>query len=106
MQNWTSAGEFALAGSSGTANAVDCAVPSALRSKRYWQFQNTGSTATRLYFAAVGVAADPEHNITFSTPPAAGAVITADYTPNCIAKDENHVFDLTLALTFGEYQEA
>ncbi len=32
-------------------------------------------------------------NIHFDTPPAAGAVITADYTTQTIAKDENHVFD-------------
>ena len=47
----------------------------------------------------------PAYNIHFDVAPAAGAVITIDYTPDCIAKDENHVFDLTLELTLGEYTE-
>ena len=33
-------------------------------------------------------------------------VITCDYVPDAIAKDENHVFDISLVLTLGEYQEA
>ena len=44
-------------------------------------------------------------NIHFDTPPAAGAVITADYTTKTIAKDENHVFDLTVTIQLGEYTE-
>lgn len=41
----------------------------------------------------------------FSTPPANGAVITADYQCDCIAKDADHVFDLTVTLQLGEYTE-
>lgn len=40
------------------------------------------------------------------TPPAAGAVITADYKCDCIAKDANHVFDVSLTIQLGEYTEA
>lgn len=43
------------------------------------------------------------NNIAFSAAPASGAVITADYHTSVIAKDVNHVFDLTATLNFGEY---
>lgn len=45
-------------------------------------------------------------NIHFGTPPPVGSVITADYTPRCIAKDANHVFDISVTFDFGEYTEA
>ena len=41
-------------------------------------------------------------HITFATPPAAGAVITADYTVPYIPKDENHVLDLQCSIQWGE----
>ena len=41
--------------------------------------------------------------IVFDIPPASGDVITADYHTPYIAKDENHVLDITLTLQFGEY---
>lgn len=44
-----------------------------------------------------------DKNIHFNTAPASGAVITADYFTSNIGKDSDHVFDLTLTLTFGEY---
>lgn len=43
------------------------------------------------------------YNVHFSTPPASGAVITANYKTPVIAKDENHVFDLTVTIQLGEY---
>lgn len=42
-------------------------------------------------------------NIHFTEPPAEGAVITADYTTPVIPKDDQHVFDLTVTLTFNEH---
>lgn len=45
------------------------------------------------------------YNVHFSTPPAAGAVITANYKTPVIAKDANHVFDLTVTIQLGEYTE-
>lgn len=44
--------------------------------------------------------------VKFNTPPAAGSVITARYETPVIAKDENHVFDLTVTIQLGEYTEA
>ena len=40
--------------------------------------------------------------ITFTTPPPAGSVITADYTVDYIPKDEFHVIDLQAAIQYGE----
>lgn len=45
------------------------------------------------------------YNIHFTTPPAEGAVITIDYDTPIIAKDVNHVFDLSVTLHLGEYTE-
>lgn len=44
------------------------------------------------------------YNIIFTTPPAQGDVITIDYTTDYIPKDSDHVLDVELTLTFGEYQ--
>ena len=44
------------------------------------------------------------YNIIFSTPPAQGDVITIDYTTDYIPKDADHVLDVELTLTFGEWQ--
>ena len=92
---------------SGNSSSFDeSAVPAAYRQKKYWRFKNTADMSRYWYIHAVGAAADEAHNIVFDTPPAAGAVITADYVPDCIAKDSNHVLDLSATLTLGEYQEA
>lgn len=45
-------------------------------------------------------------NIHFATPPAAGAVITADYETEVVTKDSNHVFDLNVVIRLGEYTES
>lgn len=42
-------------------------------------------------------------NVHFDTPPAQGDVITINYDTDLIAKDENHVFDLSVTLNFGEH---
>ena len=42
-------------------------------------------------------------NITFATAPEVGAVVTADYFTDTIPKDANHVYDLTVTLSLGEY---
>ena len=101
LVNWSETSELAITGYFATYQ-----IPQALRNKRFWALQNTNTGGVDFYVTvSAGNAPDVSHNIVFETPPAAGAVITADYTPDCIAKDENHVFDLTLTLTFGEYSE-
>lgn len=86
--------------------SITISIPAALQNKRFFRLC-TPTAPNSNYGALVRfVAGDgAEGNIIFSTPPAAGAVITCDYVPDCIAKDEDHVFDLTLEITFGEYQE-
>lgn len=79
--------------------------------KKYWRIgkipdppQNpTSDLATG--FQCFRSSADVLHNVHFDTPPAAGAVITADYVSGTVAKDENHVFDLTVTIQLGEYTE-
>ena len=102
MVTWTSAGTVALS----YRHWVELSVPAALKTKRFWRIDNAGSVPIRPDVHFVADVPDTAHNIVFTTPPAAGAVITCDYVPDCIAKDENHVFDLTLELSFGEYSEA
>lgn len=45
-------------------------------------------------------------NIVFDEPPAEGAVITIDYITPFVPKDENHVYDFSLTIQFGEYAES
>lgn len=59
-----------------------------------WTFQNMSSPSTY-----------NSNNIIFDVAPAEGSVITIDYTPQCIPKDENHVFDLSVTFHFGEYSD-
>ena len=42
-------------------------------------------------------------NITFAAAPEIGAVVTADYFTDTIPKDADHVYDLTVTITVGEY---
>lgn len=48
---------------------------------------------------------DVSKNIHFTTPPPEGSVITIDYYTPVVAKDANHVFDLTVTVQLGEYHE-
>jgi hypothetical protein len=47
----------------------------------------------------------PKANIRFTTPPAEGAVITANYYTPVVAKDSDHVFDMSITIHLGEYTE-
>lgn len=98
--NWTDVGTVT------TVSAVftDLSVPATLKTKKYIRFSNPESSSHTYIVQAVADVADTSSNIVFDTAPASGAVITADYTPDCIAKDSNHVFDIEVTFTFGEYQ--
>lgn len=70
----------------------------------------TDTTNATIYVdgvAATGVTVDNTsavaNNVHFATAPATGAVITGDYHTAVVAKDANHVFDLTVTIQLGEY---
>lgn len=72
-------------------------IPEAYQNSKYWAVNNGFSRA---------VSRDiPDTNIHFSTPPAEGVVIVANYKTKCLAKDENHVFDFEFSIYLGEYTE-
>lgn len=76
-------------------------IPEELRYSKYFKFSSGNSSS---WFSPIDAVSLTGKNIHFQTPPPAGAVITADYTTKCIAKDESHVFDLTVTIHFGEYR--
>lgn len=78
-------------------------VPDAMRNYKYWKLE-TESSSSYQAFVVTRTKSD-DNNIHFSTPPAAGAVITADYVTKTIPKDSNHVYDLEVTIGFGEYTE-
>jgi hypothetical protein len=59
----------------------------------------SGSATLRINEIEVIAKAD---QIQFTTPPALGAAITADYTVDYIPKDSNHVLDLQCSIQYGE----
>lgn len=80
---------------------VPTTVPTNCRNKKYWKI-TAGNAYAQIYNLIPDIAY-PVANIHFDTAPASGAVITADYTSKTIAKDANHVFDLTVTIQLGEY---
>lgn len=78
--------------------------PEDFRYKRYWKFDSSPEIFLK---SGQHFAVDlTGKNIHFTTPPAAGSVITISYKTPTIAKDVNHVFDVNLTIQFGEYTEA
>ena len=77
------------------------AVPAEYQNYKYWKiYQNSRGNAHVHAFTTENIQAA---NIHFSAPPAEGAIITADYFTKVVAKDENHVFDLTVTIQLGEF---
>ena len=73
---------------------LDTTIPVEYQQYKYWRLLNG-------YFRFMNENLKST-NIHFSTPPAEGAVITADYFTKTIAKDSDHVFDTSITLKFGE----
>lgn len=82
-------------------------IPEEYQHYKYWALwctrNNTGTYPTEFFSAET---LPTTVNVHLSEPPAEGAVITADYDAICVAKDENHVFDLSIVFKFNEYTEA
>ena len=87
---------------SGTTTPAVVTIAAGSVNKRYWKIENSQAYGYRIWDIYC-TALDNFKNIRFSTPPAAGEVITAEYTPDCAAKDENHVLDIEVTLQLGEY---
>ncbi len=79
-------------------------IPVGLRRFKYWKLSALSNSAHYIYNLVADGITD-SNNIHFTTPPAVGAVITANYITNTIAKDENHVFDFSMSIQFGEHAE-
>ena len=79
-------------------------VPAEHRYKKYWRFNVSDTKSANTYsFVATDITGK---NIHFATPPSEGAVITIDYETPVIAKDANHVFDLSFSIYLGEYNDS
>jgi hypothetical protein len=87
MINWTSV-------SSGN-------VPETYQHYKFWKI--TSSSQYDTCKNMICASANAGKSIHFATAPASGAVITAGYHTPVIAKDVNHVFDLTVTINLGEY---
>lgn len=75
-------------------------VPAEYQYYKYWKMMSFNSS----YYIKELYAKDLNGtNIHFATPPADGAVITIDYDTEVLGKDENHVYDFEMTVTFGEY---
>lgn len=88
--------------SGNTTSSYVVTIPEAYRNYKYLKFVGTNQSATYNQFWGGNFESIPKQ-VVFSTAPASGAVITANYTPKCIAKDANHVFDFSATIQFGEY---
>lgn len=81
-------------------------IPSGYENYKYWKITYGASGNNGHYVRLVTPPSSfTGYNIHFTTPPASGAVITADYTTKAIAKDANHVFDVSVVITLGEYNQ-
>lgn len=86
-------------------------VPEEYRYAKYWRFINpyTSGISGYAYYSSVcpsvTTVSPKTNNIRFTTPPAEGSVITANYFTPAVAKDSNHVFDMSITIHLGEYTE-
>jgi hypothetical protein len=92
-----------VASVSDRSNPREMTVAEQYKHYRYWKFTGYGSSYTDGALRAIYSTEERTTNIHFATPPAPGAVITADYHTPCIAKDENHVFDFSVTIQLGEF---
>ena len=88
---------WTVVGSSTTVN-----IPTEYQRSEYWKFVNKSNYeyGNDVTFTLDG---DYSKNIHFTEAPDSGAVITANYFTETIAKDENHVYDRTMSITYGPH---
>lgn len=96
MTTWTEAAK----NESNTSATVS--IPIGHQKKRYYRISCTAvgyCEVTKIESSDM----DDYKNVRFATPPANGAVITAEYQCDCAAKDVYHVVDVTVVIQLGEY---
>ena len=98
-ETWTEVLDLALGGS------TESTVGAGYVNKRYWKlvvkdWSGWGSGGVSAFYCSL---LDTFRNVRFASAPAEGAVITAEYTPECATKDINHVLDIEVTLQLGEY---
>jgi hypothetical protein len=96
MTTWTEAAKNELN------TSVTVSIPSGHQKKRYYRISCTAGDyceVTKIESSEM----DNYKNVRFATPPASGAVITAEYQCDCAAKDVYHVVDVTVVIQLGEY---
>lgn len=84
---------------------ISITVPAEYQNYKYWKFYHPTANSSQEVSKLAAPSSFDTNNIHFATPPASGAVITADYTTKAIAKDANHVFDVSVVITLGEYTQ-
>lgn len=72
------------------------------QNKRYWKAAVSGTIDGFNWDSLICSALISKKNIHFVNAPALGDTITADYRTETIAKDVNHVFDMSYEVTFQE----
>lgn len=93
LENWVQLGA--------NTNSETVTVSAPYQNYKYWKLVRRDTTAAGLFGTVTTNGVTGKH-LHFATPPAAGAVITADYATKTIAKDANHVFDCTITIQLGE----
>ena len=77
-------------------------IPAPYNAAKYYKIKNNKTSGNIILNGGARSGYDG-YAIRFDTPPAAGAVITADYLTPMIPKDDNHLMDVSMTVTFGEY---
>ena len=83
-------------------------IPEAYRYCKYARISHTYKNPMSMSYLSATFASESgvtSKNIIFDEAPAEGSVITIDYTTPFVPKDENHVYDLSITIQFGEYTE-
>lgn len=93
-----------LTGSSSSDSSY--AVPIEYAHKKFWMIKTDDPGNSGRINSIVPLAPFNGKCLHLNTPPAEGAVITADYKCDCFAKDANHVLDMTITIQLNEYTEA
>lgn len=78
-------------------------VPEEYQGHKYWKISPVAGPSVRRICNIYSDGFLNYKNVRFDVAPANGAVITAEYTPLCAAKDANHVLDIDITIQLGEH---